>query len=431
MWWLARKEPEIEPPQPSPPFTPPSPQRIPFFSVETFIESCALTGTVLLCGAFYYRYLRRFPTALSIPQSMYAKGRTLSGRVVFVGDGDNFRLYHTPGGIFAGWDWLRRVPYEHHWYTSTGIMRRFWEAWIPQRGAPTDPQRQPQRPPRLRLQQQQPRQLKLSGETIHVRLCGIDAPECKSYGRPGQPFGPESKNWLRRYLLGRKVKIRLYSLDQYQRAVAKATVLSWTGQKDVSSEMLRAGWAIVYESKFQAAFGSTKETYQSEEQYARDHKNGMWKYGKTLTESPAEYKRRMRLGGDPPKALNEFGATLRLSESKTGLFSRMMTSIFGMRKSPSTSTEEKTNEEGEQPLPRTSTVGLRKTKAKEEECLAGTQSVTQGAARLARRDRSGPKSNAIRASKPAAGFMRMARMTAWRISKLPMTQWKTRSVRGH
>ncbi|KAK9316187.1 hypothetical protein V1524DRAFT_469678 [Lipomyces starkeyi] len=252
MWWLARKEPEIEPPQPSPPFTPPSPQRIPFFSLETFLESCALTGTVLLCGAFYYRYLRRFPTALSIPQSLYAKGRTLSGRVVFVGDGDNFRLYHTPGGIFAGWDWLRRKP--------------------------------------------QPRQLKLSGETIHVRLCGIDAPECKSYGRPGQPFGPESKNWLRQYLLGRKVKIRLYSLDQYQRAVAKATVLSWTGQKDVSSEMLRAGWAIVYESKFQAAFGSTKETYQREEQYARDHKNGMWKYGKTLTESPAEYKRRMRLG---------------------------------------------------------------------------------------------------------------------------------------
>ncbi|KAK9350375.1 hypothetical protein V1523DRAFT_420046 [Lipomyces doorenjongii] len=422
MWWLARKEPEIEPPQRGPPFTPPSRQRIQFFSLETFLESCALTGTVLLCGAFYYRYLRRFPTALSIPQSLYTKGRTLSGRVVFVGDGDNFRLYHTPGGIFAGWDWLRRVPYEHYWYTSTGIMRRFWETWIP-REASIDPQRQPQRPPRWRLSQPQPRQLKLSGETIHVRLCGIDAPECKSYGRPGQPFGPESKNWLRQYLLGRKVKIRLYSLDQYQRAVAKATVISWTGQKDVSSEMLRAGWAIVYESKFQAAFGSTKETYQREEQYARDHKNGMWKYGKALIESPAEYKRRMRLGGDPPKALDEFGDTLRLSESKTGLFSRMMTSIFGMRKSPSIPAEEKTNEEdGEQQLPRSSSVCLQKSQAKEEKSLLETQSVTR---------RSGPKRNTMQVNKPAAGFMRMARMTAWRISKLPITQGKSRSVRGH
>ncbi|KAJ8103243.1 hypothetical protein POJ06DRAFT_176254, partial [Lipomyces tetrasporus] len=182
------------------------------------------------------------------PQSFYTRGRTLSGRVVYVGDGDNLRLYHTPGGIFAGWDWLRRQP-------------------------------------RLR-------QRKLADETIHVRSYGIDAPECKSYGRPGQAFGPESRDWLRAYLLGRKVRIRLYSIDQYQRAVAKATVRSWTGPKDVwtgpkdvSSEMLRAGWAVVYESKFQAAFGSSKETYQREEQYALDHKNGMWKYGKTLIES--------------------------------------------------------------------------------------------------------------------------------------------------
>ncbi|KAK9242170.1 hypothetical protein V1506DRAFT_107286 [Lipomyces tetrasporus] len=54
--------------------------------------------------------------------------------------------------------------------------------------------------------------------------------------------------------------------------------------------MLRAGWAVVYESKFQAAFGSSKETYQREEQYARDHKNGMWKYGKTLIESVIYYE---------------------------------------------------------------------------------------------------------------------------------------------
>jgi hypothetical protein len=31
-----------------------------------------------------------------------------------VGDGDNFRVFHTPGGRLAGWGWLpwRRVPKE-------------------------------------------------------------------------------------------------------------------------------------------------------------------------------------------------------------------------------------------------------------------------------------------------------------------------------
>ncbi|KAJ8103204.1 hypothetical protein POJ06DRAFT_65370 [Lipomyces tetrasporus] len=343
MWWPGRQEPEIDRPQPSPPRPRSAGQRIPFFSLETFLESCALTGTVLVCGGFYFRYLRRFQNALSIPQSFYTRGRTLSGRVVFVGDGDNFRLYHTPGGIFAGWDWLRRVPYEQYWRpnTSTVKHRLFETGTPPLRARSTDRQVQPQR-----LQQPRPRQRKLADETIHVRLCGIDAPECKSYGRPGQPFGPESRDWLRAYLLGRKVRIRLYSIDQYQRAVAKATVRSWTGPKDVSSEMLRAGLAVVYESKFQAAFGSSKEIYQREEQYARDHKNGMWKYGRTLSESPAEYKKRMRLGGDAPEASNDVKVNVQNPEPPTWQFARMIRSIFSKRKSPSLSPAEKQNKDG-------------------------------------------------------------------------------------
>jgi hypothetical protein len=32
--------------------------------------------------------------------------------VTSVGDGDNFRIFHTPGGRLAGWGWLlwKRVP---------------------------------------------------------------------------------------------------------------------------------------------------------------------------------------------------------------------------------------------------------------------------------------------------------------------------------
>ncbi|KAK9368379.1 hypothetical protein V1509DRAFT_623901 [Lipomyces kononenkoae] len=386
MWWPTKKEPEIEPSPPSKPVTATSPQRIPLFSLETILESSMLTGTVLLCYAFYSRYLRRFPTALSIPQSLYAQGRTLSGRVVFVGDGDNFRLYHTPGGVFAGWDWLRQVPYEHYWYPSTSVMHRFRLRWIPlpRKPTPPDERQTQQQQPRLRLlQRPQPRRpRKLSAETIHVRLCGIDAPECKSYGKSGQPFGPESRDWLRQYLLGRKVKIRLFSLDQYQRAVAKVTIRSWTGRKDVSSEMLRAGWAIVYESKFQAAFGTTKEMYQREEQYARANKNGMWKYGESLVESPAEYKKRMRLGIDPPKALNlnALGPRLRTPESDTGegLFRRMIISIFGMHKAANIPTEKMNEARADrvlQSMPAAVTnARVQKVHAKDEESTPNTHS---------------------------------------------------------
>lgn len=36
--------------------------------------------------------------------------RIMRGKVTSVGDSDNFRFYHTPGGIWAGWGWLRHVP---------------------------------------------------------------------------------------------------------------------------------------------------------------------------------------------------------------------------------------------------------------------------------------------------------------------------------
>ncbi|CCF37451.1 hypothetical protein CH063_01698 [Colletotrichum higginsianum] len=58
---------------------------------------------------FYQSRLRRFPTAGYIQPNLFRK-RTLLGRVTSVGDGDNFHLYHTPGGRLAGWDWLRKVP---------------------------------------------------------------------------------------------------------------------------------------------------------------------------------------------------------------------------------------------------------------------------------------------------------------------------------
>ena len=55
--------------------------------------------------------MRRIPEASQIYSSFFRK-RSLYGKVTSVGDADNFRLYHTPGGILLGWGWFpgRKVP---------------------------------------------------------------------------------------------------------------------------------------------------------------------------------------------------------------------------------------------------------------------------------------------------------------------------------
>lgn len=78
---------------------------------RTVIPTVLLTGTALLSARFYRSFLRRIPQAINIQPGFWRR-RSLLGRVTSVGDGDNFRLFHTPGGRLAGWGWLpwRRVP---------------------------------------------------------------------------------------------------------------------------------------------------------------------------------------------------------------------------------------------------------------------------------------------------------------------------------
>ena len=103
-----------------------------------------------------------------------------------VGDGDNFRFYHTPGGLLMGWGWLRKIP----------TTRK-----------------------------------ELKDETLMIRLCGIDAPEGAHFGKPAQPFADDALNWLRGYVDGKYVTITPYSIDQYKRVVARAQIWKWTGKK--------------------------------------------------------------------------------------------------------------------------------------------------------------------------------------------------------
>lgn len=82
---------------------------------RNLVPVVVLTASALLISifyrSFYNSYLKRIPQAINIDPNVWRK-RSLFGRVTSVGDADNFRLFHTPGGRLAGWGILpwRKVP---------------------------------------------------------------------------------------------------------------------------------------------------------------------------------------------------------------------------------------------------------------------------------------------------------------------------------
>lgn len=224
---------------------PQDPDRLPVSFSSLLVNAGVCTGVI--GGYFTYRrFLRRVPTAMSLPASKF-KRQTMLGKVISVGDADNFRFFHTPGGYLAGWGWLRHVPK------------------VNQRG--------------------------ITGETIMVRLNGVDAPEGAHFGKPAQKYSAEALQWLRNYILGRRVRIVPLSRDQYGRIVAEARVWKWNGLRNVSREMLRAGWATVYEAKVGSEFNGLKQKFYRLEAQAKRRRRGIYQQGVNI-ETPAEYKRK-------------------------------------------------------------------------------------------------------------------------------------------
>lgn len=82
-----------------------------YLEPRNLIHPIAFAATALLLVDVYKRFLRRVPSAQYIKPQWFRK-RSVFGTVVRVGDGDNFRLFHTPGGRLTGWGWLpwKRIP---------------------------------------------------------------------------------------------------------------------------------------------------------------------------------------------------------------------------------------------------------------------------------------------------------------------------------
>lgn len=227
-------------------------KEIPWFSSSIIVPTILLTTVIIMFHQFYNQRLIRYPTASSIPSILLDKKHVLIGIVTSVGDADNFRLFHTPGGIFAGWHWLRRVP---------SIKKE------------------------------------LKDQTIHIRLAGIDAPELSHFGKEAQPYGKEAMEWLTSYILGKRVSVQIFSRDRYERIVGAVEVRQWPYiwiKRNVSLEMLKLGLAEVYKSQGAEYGGKLAELqFRYAEQKAKKKRVGMWKQSNRSYESPSEYKRRM------------------------------------------------------------------------------------------------------------------------------------------
>jgi endonuclease YncB( thermonuclease family) len=196
-------------------------------------------------------FWRRFATAADVPaDAIGAAAKPLLGRVVSVSDGDTLRLLHTP-------TWL------HSSRLGAGA--------------------------------------KLSESTLQVRLCTVDAPEVAKFGKPGQPFGEAAKAFVERRVLGRIVRARVLSKDQYGRVVAQVERLApwwWPFRAaHLDEQLLRAGLAEVYRGGG-AVYGPLgKARYLELEAGAKSARVGQWAQGGKV-ESAAEFKARSKAGAD-------------------------------------------------------------------------------------------------------------------------------------
>lgn len=97
---------------------------------------------------------------------------------------------------------------------------------------------------------------------FRVRLYGIDAPEAV------QDYGIESRDTLRKLILGKTVAIAVMDVDTYGRAVARIT----SGETDVNREMIREGAAWYYRH-----FAPHETAFAEAEAAAKSAKKGLWR----------------------------------------------------------------------------------------------------------------------------------------------------------
>jgi endonuclease YncB( thermonuclease family) len=128
-----------------------------------------------------------------------------------------------------------------------------------------------------------------SGTKLRIRLAGIDAPEIPHGTQPGQPYGHEATVFLEHLTMGKTVSVNILGVDRYRRLLAcvitQDSIL-------INRALVEAGLAEVYRG------GNRKDCtpgLDAVEADARNARREMWSLDRY--ESPADFRRRMRLRG--------------------------------------------------------------------------------------------------------------------------------------
>lgn len=125
------------------------------------------------------------------------------------------------------------------------------------------------------------------------------------FGGDTQPFAREAKEWLSNKILNKQVIVTLHRLDQYNRVIGSVKywpdgmfgrLLSFVAYPfhwapySLSLEMVRAGYAVVYENAG-AEYNGLKKALLEAEKKAKRERLGMWQQTEQTFIHPSEYKK--------------------------------------------------------------------------------------------------------------------------------------------
>jgi micrococcal nuclease len=206
------------------------------------LAASSFAAGVVVGSALSSDALETFQTAADVPNRYFKKGKTLRGTVVKVADGDTLRVRHRPLPLLS----------------STAFKG------------------------------------KLSDETIQVRIIAVDAPEIGKFGSKSQPFAEDARDMVDAKLRGRTVAIKCIGRDRFGRLLGSVRY-GLFGRKDLSSELLRSGLAVVYRGSDGEYGDRSLDSWSQIEARAKQKGRGMWK-GNREGVSPSEYKRQQRQG---------------------------------------------------------------------------------------------------------------------------------------
>jgi hypothetical protein len=90
--------------------------------------------------------------------------------------------------------------------------------------------------------------------------------------RRKQAFGARAKRAMSELVFGQDIELRPHAIDRYGRTVAHVDV----DGKDVGAEMVRQGWAWIYDHYITEASTEIQDTYRKAQEEAKAERLGLW-----------------------------------------------------------------------------------------------------------------------------------------------------------